>query len=139
MPYQVLAAGCGGFNQYVDKGPDSCRRNVTVTGLVFEQGHRPAVWQGFACDVHASELIAPRRLLPRDRARLMRRQDKRSTLMDGRRWEGEDEGPVAVGSAAERLVERARAWAEAHPLDQGDQAGASRSAESRPRPQSRHE
>jgi hypothetical protein len=72
------------------------------------------VWPGFACDRHADELIAPQRLLPRDRDVLDRRRDRRRTESAGRRWAGEQEGPLARGAAAVRLVERAKAWAAAH-------------------------
>jgi hypothetical protein len=36
----------------------------------------------------------------------------------GKRWAVEHEGPLARGAEAERLIERARAWAELHPLHQ---------------------
>jgi hypothetical protein len=35
--------------------------------------------------------------------------------MAGKRWAGEQEGPLARGAEAERLIERAKAWAEMHP------------------------
>jgi hypothetical protein len=31
-----------------------------------------------------------------------------------KRWAGEQEGPLARGAAAEKLIERAKAWAEQH-------------------------
>jgi hypothetical protein len=67
---------------------------------------------GFACGHHADQLIAARPLLPRDRDVLERRCEKHRTEVAGRRWTGEQEGPLARGAAAERLVERAKAWAE---------------------------
>ena len=51
-------------------------------------------------------------MLPRDRDVLNRRQDRHRTEIAGKRWAGEQEGPLARGAAAERLVERAKAWAE---------------------------
>ena len=66
-------------------------------------------------DVHADDLIAPRELLPRDRDALNRRRDKRRTQLAGHCWAGEQEGPLARGAAAERLIDRAQAWAERHP------------------------
>jgi hypothetical protein len=72
------------------------------------------VWLAFASDRPAADLIAARSLLPRDRDVLNRRCDKRRTELAGHRWAGEQEGPLARGAAAERLVERAKAWAERH-------------------------
>ncbi|HEY0814582.1 MAG TPA: hypothetical protein VGE11_14985 [Pseudonocardia sp.] len=86
-----------------------------MAGLWFAR-HSRTVWLGFACARHADDLIAPRPLLPRDRDALRRRRDQHRTEMAGQRWAGEQEGPVARGAAAERLVERARAWAAGHPL-----------------------
>jgi hypothetical protein len=51
---------------------------------------------------------------PRDRDVLARRRDRHRTELSGTRWAGEHEGPLARGAAAERLVERAKAWAATH-------------------------
>jgi hypothetical protein len=53
-------------------------------------------------------------MLPRDWDVLERWRDRHRTEMAGKRWAGEQEGPLARGAAAERLVERAQAWAAAH-------------------------
>ena len=109
-----MAAGCGGMIHRGTTGPDHCPAEPTVAGLWWS-AHGRTVWLAFACPAHADELIAPRPLKPRDRDALSRRRDKRRTQMAGHRWAGEQEGPLARGAAAERLVERANAWAERHP------------------------
>jgi hypothetical protein len=115
MPaFHCMAAGCGGIVHRGMQGPTSCHAEPTVAGLWYA-AHGRTAWLGFACDRHASELIAPRSLLPRDRAVLECRCDRHRTEMAGRRWAGEREGPLARGAAAERLVERAKAWAAGHP------------------------
>jgi hypothetical protein len=73
--------------------------------------HGRTAWLGFACPRHVDQLIAPRPLLPRDRDVLARRQDRHRTEIAGQRWAGEQEGTLARGPAAERLVDRAKAWA----------------------------
>lgn len=95
------------------QGPVHCGADPTRAGLWFA-AHGRTVWLAFACDQHADDLIAARPLLPRDRDALNRRRDKRRTELAGHRWAGEQEGPLARGAAAERLVERAKAWAEQH-------------------------
>ena len=90
-----------------------CGAEPTRAGLWFA-AHGRTVWLAFACDQHADDLIAARPLLPRARDALNRRRDKRRTELAGHRWAGEQEGPLARGAAAERLVERAKAWAEQH-------------------------
>ena len=111
--FHVMEAGCGGVVDHDTLAPTNCQAQPTVAGLWYA-AHGRTVWLGFACQRHADELIAPRRLLPRDRDVLERRRDRHRTQMAGRRWAGEQEGPVARGAAAERLVERAKAWAAAH-------------------------
>ena len=114
MSFHVMAAGCGGMVYRGGQGPVHCGAEPTVAGLWFaRQGQ--TVWLAFACDIHADDLIAPRELLPRDRDALNRRRDKRRTQLTGHRWAGEQEGPLARGAAAERLIDRAQAWAERHP------------------------
>ena len=112
--FHVMEAGCGGVVDHDTLAPTNCQAQPTVAGLWYA-AHGRTVWLGFACQRHADELIAPRRLLPRDRDVLERRRDRHGTQMAGRRWAGEQEGPLARGAAAERLVERAKAWAAAHP------------------------
>ena len=112
--FHVMEAGCGGVVHHDTLPPTNCQAQPTVAGLWYA-AHGRTVWLGFACRRHADELIAPRQLLPRDRDVLERRRDRHRTQMAGRRWAGEQEGPLARGPAAERLVERAKAWAAAHP------------------------
>ena len=114
MAFSVMNAGCGGVIFRGMLGPTDCQAQPTVAGLWYA-AHGRTAWLGFACDQHAVELIAARPLLPRDRDVLERRRAQHRTEMAGRRWAGEQEGPLARGAAAERLVERAKAWAERHP------------------------
>ena len=120
MSFHVMAAGCGGMVHCGGQGPVHCGAEPTRAGIWYAQYGRTA-WLAFACDLHADNLIAPRELHPRDRDALNRRRDKRRTELAGHRWAGEQEGPLARGPAAERLVQRARAWAERH-TDRGDAA-----------------
>jgi hypothetical protein len=113
VSFHVMAAGCGGMVFRGARGPVHCQAEPTMAGLWFA-AHGRRVWLGFACQRHGIDLIAARPLLPRDRDALERRRDKRRTELAGRRWAGEQEGPLARGAAAERLVERARAWAARH-------------------------
>ena len=111
--FHVMEAGCGGVVHHDLLAPTSCQAQPTVAGLWYA-AHWRSVWLGFACDGHAEELIASRRLLPRDRDVLNRRRDRRRTELAGHRWAGEQEGPLACGAAVVRLVEQAKAWAAAH-------------------------
>lgn len=113
--FHVAAAGCGGVIHRGLLGPTSCHAEPIVAGLWYA-AHGRTVWLGFGCERHADQLIAARPLLPRDRDVLDRRRDRHRTELAGKRWAGEQEGPLARGAAAERLVERAKAWAAAHPL-----------------------
>jgi hypothetical protein len=90
-PFQVMAAGCGGFVHHAGVAPSHCEAEPTVVGLVMfrRRDARRAAWRAFTCDRHADHLIAPRPLLPRDRDVLAWRRD-------------------------DRLVERARAWEQRH-------------------------
>jgi hypothetical protein len=85
-----------------------------VAGLWYA-AHGRTVWLGFACQQHAELLVAPRALIPRDCDALHRRREQHRTVLAGQRWAGELEGPLARGAAAERLIERAQAWAHRHP------------------------
>lgn len=115
-PFQVMAAGCGGFVHHAGVAPSHCEAEPTVVGLVMfrRRDGRRAAWRAFACNRHADHLIAPRPLLPRDRDVLARRRDERRTKLAGRRWAGEQEGPLARGAEADDLVERAWAWQQRH-------------------------
>jgi hypothetical protein len=108
--FHVMAAGCGGIIHRGLIGPTHCEFEPVVAGLWYA-AHGRTAWLGFACDQHADQLIAARPLLPRDRDALERRRAQRRTEVAGQRWSGEQEGPLARGAAAERLVERAKAWA----------------------------
>src|SRR4051812_21522085 len=104
MGFHVMAAGCGGMVYRGGQGPVHCGAEPTAAGLWYAQ-HGKTVWLAFACDNHSGDLIAPRQLLPRDRDVLNRRRDKRRTQLAGHRCAGEQEGPIARGAAAEKLVE----------------------------------
>ena len=106
MAFHVMAAGCGGIVD--DASP--CETEPIYAGLRYT-AHGRTVWLGFACPRHADQLIAARPLLPRDRDVLNRRRDHRRALRVGKRWAGEQEGPLARGAAAERLIGRAQRWA----------------------------
>jgi hypothetical protein len=99
-------------------GSTHCQAEPIVAGLWYA-AHGRTVWLGFACHAHADQLIAALALLPRDRDALNRRRDQRRTQLAGRRWAGEQEGPLARGVAAERLVEQAKNWAVRHPPHEG--------------------
>ncbi len=114
MAFHAMNAGCGGMIRHDMLAPTSCEAEPTVAGLWYAAYSR-TTWLGFACDTHADELIAPRPLLPRDRAVLDSRWDRHRTEVAGRRWSGEAEGPLARGAAAQRLVEGAEDWAQRHP------------------------
>jgi hypothetical protein len=111
-----MAAGWGGMVFRGMQGPTPCGREPVVAGLWYAAYGR-TVWLGFACEQHAGQLVAARALLPRDRDTLHRRRDRHRPELAGRRWAGEQEGPLARGAAAERLIERAQAWAQRHPND----------------------
>jgi hypothetical protein len=113
-PFSVMAAGCGGFIQPGLTAPFVCTATPVVAGLRYSERDR-TVWLGFACDAHAEQLIAARALLPRDRDRLRTRQERERTELDGKRWAGLRDGPLARGRAADDLMTRARVWAAAHP------------------------
>jgi hypothetical protein len=102
------------LRQHHVTAPAVCANAPTVAGLRFSEQDR-TVWLGFACDVHAGQLMAPRLLLPRDRDVLRIRQTRERTELDGRRWAGLREGPLVRGSAAKSMVTRARAWEALHP------------------------
>jgi hypothetical protein len=90
MPaFRAMNAGCGGLTTGHDM---PCDGEVTATGLRFDS-YRSTVWQGFACEQHARLLIAPRRLLPRDRDVLIRRHERTHGQRTGARSAGEEDGP----------------------------------------------
>lgn len=63
----------------------------------------------------ASGGLAGSHLLPSVRGELRAREARQRTELDGRRWAGLRDGPLARGRAADDLVARARAWAARHP------------------------
>ena len=71
--FHVMESGCGGVVHHDVLAPTSCQAQPTVAGL-WQSAHGRSVWLGFACDRHADELVAPRRLLRR------RRADRRSRI-----------------------------------------------------------
>jgi hypothetical protein len=88
----------------------ACRAEPTHASLIMIDDE---VFLAFACLEHKSKLIAPHRMLDRDRAELERRRHS---------WEWAPAGrpPLPIesfrsGAAAHRLVEKARAWAADHP------------------------
>ena len=111
--FHTMAAGCGGIVHRGLLGPTSCEAEPTVAGLWYA-AHGRTAWLGFACPRHADQLIAPRPMLPRDRDVLARRGQARAPKWPGERRAGEQEGALVRGTSAERLVERAKAWAERH-------------------------
>lgn len=117
-PFQVMAAGCGGYVHQVVTGPSTCGSEPTVVGLLMyrRSDGRRAVWRGFACDAHADQLLAARGLLPRDRDVLGTATGETAGADRwARRWAGEQEGPLARGAEADRLLARALSWTAAHP------------------------
>jgi hypothetical protein len=89
--------------------PRDCFGTVSHAGLIFFEYPRPTAWLGFACDDHASDLIASRLLLDRDRAELGRRRHARAEAAAAGAHDVEPE-PLAVGANARRLADRAREW-----------------------------
>lgn len=115
-PFRLLAAGCGGFVHYDGVAPHQCMQEPVVVGLVLigEPGLRRALWRGFACEVHAGELLAARALRPRDQALLAHRREAWHTQLAGRRWSGTPEQPLAWGREADELLARALDWVARH-------------------------
>jgi hypothetical protein len=91
-----------------------CATPVTAVGLYLAS--TGTVWQSFACDDHAHQLIAPRALQARDRDQLRRREHLAQDPRIGRRYAGEQDGPLARGAAAAALVSKAIMWARLHPF-----------------------
>lgn len=121
--FRAMAAACGSLVQRPVLPPVSCNATVTVVGLRVYSQRKLTAWRGFACEQHADQLVAPRRLLPRDEEVLRRRRERETALLAGRAWDGPEEGPLARGRDAERLVARAQAWAARYPLRTGPQQG----------------
>jgi hypothetical protein len=112
MAFRAMDAGCGGID---DDDPDtSCAAPVTAVGLYLAS--TGTVWQSYACDAHAGQLIAPRALRPRDRDKVRRREQHAEDPRIGRRYAGEQDGPLARGSAAAKLVRAAIEWGKRHPF-----------------------
>jgi hypothetical protein len=107
-----MDAGCGGV---IDDNPDTaCDGAVTAVGLYLAS--TGTVWQSYACDTHAHQLIAPRELRLRDRDKLHRRERLAEDPRVGRRYAGEQDGPLARDGAATKLVREAIAWSKRHPF-----------------------
>jgi hypothetical protein len=109
-PFAASAPGCGA---YVAAGStisgSRCGGEPTWAGLKWFPGPE-SVWLAFTCDRHRDRLIAPRRLLPKDRAELAARAERiRRSVEDHVPWVPEQ--PLARGRAARALIARARAWA----------------------------
>jgi hypothetical protein len=90
-----------------------CRAEPTHAGLIMINDE---VYLAFACPEHRAGLIAPRRMLDRDRVELERR---RHSWM----WARAGHPPLPIesiraGAAARRLVEKALAWAAEHAEDE---------------------
>lgn len=118
--------GRGGCLEEVYTGlhgkPEPCAGRVAWTGLVLRprDKQRPAqAWQVFACAEHGDDLVARRRLLPRDWALLTDWRDEAERWQPGHPRRPDDSArrprPLAEGPAAFDLVNRARRWAAEHP------------------------
>jgi hypothetical protein len=83
-----------------------CSAEPTHAGLVLINDQ---AFLAFACREHRSGLIAPRRMLDRDRAELERRRHSWTWARVGHPPLPIE--PLGIGAAAHRLVEKARAWA----------------------------
>jgi hypothetical protein len=76
-----MAAGCGALVPRDTLGPSGCTGTVTAVGPRYYILWRSMVWFAFACEAQHNQLLAPRRLLLRDRevtlnrAALLRRND----------------------------------------------------------------
>ncbi len=124
VPTGLGIAGCHAYPADGPRGqPASCRDPVAWTGLVLRHRGRSAeAWQVFACAGHADELIARRRLLPRDWERLSQWREQAERRRPGhvRRPTTVDPyqrpQPVAEGEAAYAMIDRAREWARDHDL-----------------------
>jgi hypothetical protein len=113
-PFAASSPGCGARVAAGSTISGSrCGAAPTWAGLIYYSGPGEA-WLAFTCDRHRGRLIAPRRLLERDRAEIAARRERiRRTVEDKAPWVKPK--PAATGAAARRLVEAARAWAERHP------------------------
>lgn len=124
VPTGLGIAGCHAYPPDGPQGqPASCRDPVAWTGLVLrhrDRGRSAQVWQVFACAGHADDLIARRRLLPRDWERLARWREQADRWRPGhvRRPTTADPYrpplPLAEGDAAYDLIDRAQEWARDH-------------------------
>jgi hypothetical protein len=112
MAFRAMDAGCGGVDG--DQSDVECPAPVTAVGLYLAS--TGTVWQSYACDHHAHQLIAARALGPRDRDRLRRREELAQDPRIGRRYAGEREGPLARDAAATTLLRKATEWARRHPF-----------------------
>ena len=123
MVFRAMDAGCGGVDG--DDADVECPNPATAAGLyVASTG---TIWRSFACDEHAHQLIAPRELRTRDRDTIRRREKLAQDPRIGRRYAGEQDGPLARGAAASKLLHEAIEWSKRHPFDGPRRAGVRRS------------
>ena len=123
-PFEVSAAGCGGYVSGVMTAPRACAGEVVWAGVVYFPFPRPTLWWVFACDAHVACVHAPRRLLDRDRAELARRREQHALAMAGRAYERSV--ALAVGRAARQRLTRAvalHATAESEESAESDRGG----------------
>ena len=118
--------GVAGCYAYVPLGPygqpRQCHAPVAWTGVLLRlkvRGRPAQAWQAFACGEHHDDLIARRRLLPRDWERLADWREQADRWRPGRTSPASDPyrppRPLAEGDAAYELVDRAQEWAQGHP------------------------
>ena len=112
MPFEDLAAGCGGFIDRVALAPRRCQAEPVFVGLKMyrQPSGRRFVVRGFACERHTDHFDAYRPIEDRDLALLECRRERERVELAGRVWDGEDEQPLAWGQEADALIERAWAW-----------------------------
>jgi hypothetical protein len=115
MSFRLGVGGCGAMVATGPHGqPNSCRLPATRCGLLLHwPKKKPAeTWLVFACEAHASGLVAARELLDRDRTVL---GQWRAETARARGWPWQRPEPLVRGGDAVQLVERARRWAERQP------------------------
>jgi hypothetical protein len=109
IPWRVGVSHCGAYTTTGTSGaPQPCTAAVRYAGVVLRR-EPLAAWLAFSCQAHRGELIAARRLLPRDRAVLADWQKREQGALAGEGWH--PPRPLAVGAAAHELVQRAEAAA----------------------------
>lgn len=120
MSFRLGVGGCGAMVANGPQGrPNSCRLPATKCGLLLHRPkNKPAeTWLVFACEAHASRLVAVRELRDRDRAVLDEWRAETARAQAGQPWWRPE--PLARGGDAGQLVERARRWAERQTITGG--------------------